>query len=145
MSHLLVYLTLFLAAFLAATILPAQSESVLAALASDKSYTMWILVLVASLGNTLGSVVNWGLGRGLERFKDQKWFPVRGDNLAKAQHWYNRYGYWSLLLSWVPFIGDPITVAAGVMRERFLPFVLIVGTAKTLRYVFIVTLMANLF
>ncbi len=130
-----VYVGLFAAAFLAATIIPAQSESVLVALLAQRSHSAWALVAVASVGNVLGSVVNWWLGRGLERFKGRRWFPVSEVGLAKAQARYARYGRWSLLLSWVPIIGDPITVAAGVMRERFLIFVTLVGIAKTLRYV----------
>ena len=145
MTFLSAHISLFLVAFLAATIFPAQSEGVLAALLATKDYPVWTLIAVASIGNTLGSLVNWWLGRGLEHFKDRTWFPVKAKDLSKAQDWYARYGRWSLWLSWVPFIGDPITVAAGVMRERLLPFLLIVGTAKTLRYVFIAGLFANLF
>lgn len=138
------YIGLFLAAFLAATIFPAQSESVLAGLLAAKSHPAWALIAVASVGNTLGSLVNWWLGRWVEHFKNRKWFPVKAQDLAKAQGWYVRYGRWSLLLSWVPFVGDPITVAAGVMREGFWPFLFIVGTTKTLRYVFIAGFFADL-
>jgi len=144
MTALSAYLSLFIAAFLAATIIPAQSEGVLAGLLLTKDYPVWTLIAVASVGNTLGSLINWWLGRGIEHFKDRKWFPVKAKDLSKAQGWYARYGRWSLLLSWVPFIGDPITLAAGVMREKFLPFLLIVGAAKTLRYVFIAGLVADL-
>lgn len=131
------YSGLFLAAFLAATILPAQSEAVLAGLLAAKTAPAMALVAVASIGNTLGALVNWWLGRGIEHFKQRAWFPVSAAQLGKAQAWYGRYGRWSLLLSWVPFIGDPLTIAAGVMREKFWPFLLIVGAAKTLRYIFI--------
>lgn len=131
------YVSLFAAAFLAATIIPAQSESVLVALLAQRSHPAWALVAVASVGNVLGSVVNWWLGRGVERFKDRRWFPVSEAALARAQARYASYGRWSLLLSWVPIIGDPITVAAGVMRERFWIFVTLVGIAKTMRYVFL--------
>jgi membrane protein YqaA with SNARE-associated domain len=104
---------LFLAAFAAATVVPAQSESVLVALllAGDRPATL--LLGVATAGNVLGAVVNWGLGRFLTRFVDQRWFPVTGQSLHKAQDRYARYGWPSLLLSWVPVIGDPITIAAG--------------------------------
>lgn len=129
------YLGLFVAAFLAATLIPAQSESVLVALLAQKSHPAWALVTVASVGNVLGSVVNWWLGRSLERFKGRRWFPVSEAALAKAQARYARYGRWSLLLSWVPIIGDPITVAAGVMRERLWVFTALVTIAKTLRYI----------
>lgn len=135
MTDLAVYAGLFLVAFLAATIFPAQSEAVLAGLLLGGNFTPWLLVLVASLGNVLGSVLNWGIGRGLERFHDKKWFPLKGVALERAQGWYRRYGRWSLLLSWVPIIGDPLTVAAGIMRERLVVFLVIVALAKTGRYI----------
>jgi len=132
MTDLAVYAGLFFVAFLAATIFPAQSEIVLTGLLLGGDYTPWILVLVASLGNVLGAVFNWGLGRGVERFHDKKWFPLKGVALERAKGWYRRYGRWSLFLSWVPIIGDPLTVAAGIMRERLFVFV---GIAKTGRYI----------
>ena len=97
-------------------------------------YPPWLLVLVASLGNVLGSTVNWWLGRGLLRFQDRRWFPVSATALARAQRSYRRWGRWSLLLSWVPFIGDPLTLAAGVLREPFPSFIGIVTLAKLGRY-----------
>lgn len=129
------YLSLFAAAVLAATLFPAQSEALLVALLLSDSYSVTALVGVASVGNTLGSIINWFLGRSLERFKDRAWFPVGADNLARAQEWYHRYGKWSLLASWLPIIGDPITLVAGVMKEPLPVFILLVGIAKTARYV----------
>ena len=129
----MVYLGLFLAAFVAATLLPAQSEALLVGLLLA-GYKPWLLVAVASVGNVLGSTVNWWLGRELLRFSGRRWFPVKPDALAKAQAWYGRYGKWSLLLSWVPLIGDPLTLAAGVMREPLRVFLLLVTVAKTGRY-----------
>lgn len=130
-----VYAGLFFAAFVAATILPMQSEAALVALISLKSYPVWLLVVVASLGNVAGSIVNWLLGRGIEHFRDRSWFPVNGAALGRAQAWYHRYGKWSLLLSWAPLVGDPLTVAAGIMREPFGIFLLLVTLAKVGRYV----------
>lgn len=134
MADLAAYGGLFLAAFLAATILPLQSEAAFAAALLSERYPVVALLAVASLGNTLGAVVNWALGRAVERFREARWFPVSDAALARAQGWYRRYGRWSLLLSWAPFIGDPLTVAAGVMRERFVVFVILVALAKTGRY-----------
>lgn len=131
---------LFLSAFFAATLIPAQSEAVLLALTASGKYPIGLLLTVASIGNVLGSVVNWWLGRGIEHFRHKRWFPVKEKALNKAQDWYRRYGHWSLLLSWVPIIGDPITMAAGVMREKFFSFLLIVSIAKVGRYVFLVML-----
>ena len=125
---------LFLAAFLAATILPAQSEAVLVGLLYLGRTEPLLLLAVASIGNTLGSVVNWALGRTLNRFRGQRWFPVPERRLASAERWFARYGPASLLLSWVPIIGDPLTLVAGILRVPLLSFLLIVGFAKTARY-----------
>lgn len=128
------YLTLFMAALVAATILPAQSEAVLVGLILKGGHPVWLLVLIASVGNILGSIINWVLGRGIERFRDRRWFPVKGPALDRAQGWYRRYGKWSLLGSWLPIVGDPLTVVAGVMREPLPIFILLVAIAKTARY-----------
>lgn len=128
------YVGLFATAFLAATLLPAQSEALLVALLLA-DHPPWLLVLVATAGNVLGSTVNWWLGRGIERFRERRWFPVGPAALARAQRWYARVGKWSLLLSWVPVVGDPLTLVAGVMREPLAPFLLLVTLAKLGRYV----------
>jgi membrane protein YqaA with SNARE-associated domain len=128
------YLALFLAAFLAATIVPAQSEAVLVGLILAGDRSLILLLLVATTGNVLGSVVNWLLGRFIERFRDRPWFPVSRPRLAQAEAWYRRFGIWSLLLSWVPIIGDPLTVVAGVLRTPFLTFLVLVTIAKAGRY-----------
>ncbi|MGE0213881.1 MAG: YqaA family protein [Parvibaculaceae bacterium] len=128
------YAGLFLSAFLAATLLPLQSEAVLVGLLLADRYPDWLLIAVASFGNVLGSALNWVLGRGIERFRDRKWFPVGAGNLERAQRWYRKYGRWSLLLSWAPIIGDPLTVAAGILREPFATFLLLVTLAKVGRY-----------
>lgn len=129
-----VYTGLFLVALLAATIIPMQSEAVLVGLLLTGNYPAGALLAVASAGNILGSVLNWLLGRSIENFRHRSWFPVSEPRLVQAQTWYQRYGRWSLLLSWMPVIGDPLTVVAGVMRESFWLFLLIAGTAKILRY-----------
>ncbi|MCA0400295.1 MAG: DedA family protein [Proteobacteria bacterium] len=134
MEDLAAYGGLFVAAFAAATILPAQSELVLAGLLLAGKYNDALLLLVASIGNVLGSLLNWALGRGVEHFRHRSWFPVSAADLDKAQAYYQRWGYWSLLASWVPLIGDPLTVAAGVMREPLVRFLLLVSLAKTGRY-----------
>ncbi|MEC9266137.1 YqaA family protein [Pacificispira sp.] len=139
-EFIVVYGGLFLLSFLAATIFPAQSEVGLAALILSQDYRLVLLIAVASAGNTLGSVVNWTLGRGVERFRDKRWFPVKPDQLNRAIAWYRKYGRWSLLMSWAPFIGDPLTVVAGILREPILSFVLLVAIAKTVRYIVVAAL-----
>ena len=129
------YSGLLAIAFAAATILPMQSEAALVGLLLTESFPAGILILLASAGNVLGSVVNWLLGRGIERFRDRSWFPASPAILERAMKWYHRYGKWSLLLSWVPVVGDPLTVVAGVLREPFWSFLVLVAIAKTLRYV----------
>lgn len=143
MTDVTAYAGLFLTAFVAATVLPMQSEAVLVGLLLA-DYPAWLLVTVASIGNVLGSVVNWLLGRGIERFRDRKWFPASGAGLARARGWYARYGKWSLLLSWVPIIGDPLTVVAGVLREPFPMFLLLVTIAKVGRYLVLVVAVSGL-
>jgi membrane protein YqaA with SNARE-associated domain len=131
------YLTLFTSAFLAATIFPAQSEALLLALILGGEHPVWLLVLVATVGNTLGSVLNWWLGRYLHHFRHRRWFPVSEKTLRAAEQRFQKYGLWSLLLSWLPVIGDPLTVVAGLLRVPFWTFLLLVGLAKGARYLLI--------
>jgi membrane protein YqaA with SNARE-associated domain len=133
------YIGLFVAAFGAATLLPMQSEAVLVGMLLSDRYVVSTLLAVATVGNVLGSALNWLLGRSVERFRHKRWFPVSESKLEKAQQSYLRYGRWSLLLSWVPIIGDPLTVVAGVMREPLWSFLLIVTLAKGLRYLVLTT------
>ena len=128
------YLLLFISAFGAATLLPLQSEAVLLGLLANGSYSAGLLIGVASMGNILGSCVNWYLGLKIEHYKHKKWFPVSEPKMLQAQKIYQKYGFWSLLLSWVPIIGDPITLIAGLLKENFLRFLLMVYLAKTGRY-----------
>ncbi|EHL96495.1 inner membrane protein YqaA [Acetobacteraceae bacterium AT-5844] len=125
---------LFAAAFLAATLLPAQSEAVLVALVVAGEIPVPLLVAVASVGNIGGSLVNYALGRGIEHFRGRRWFPVSDAALSRAQGWYARGGRWVLLLSWLPVVGDPLTLVAGIMREKLWVFLLLVGIGKAGRY-----------
>lgn len=135
MTDLAAYASLFLAAFLAATLIPAQSESVLGGLVVLGQQPVYALVAVASLGNILGSMLNWLIGRGVERFRGRKWFPASQAQLDRAQQRYQRFGYWSLLLAWVPVIGDPLTLVAGIMREPLWRFLILVSIGKMGRYI----------
>jgi len=138
MFELTSYFGLFVAAFGAATLLPLQSEAVLVGMLLSSRYVVSILFAVVTLGNVLGSILNWVLGRYIERLRHRRWFPVSEKQLDKARRFYQRFGRWSLLLSWVPIIGDPLTVVAGVMREPLWRFVVIVFLAKSLRYLVLI-------
>lgn len=127
--------SMFLSAFGAATLLPVPSEPLFIGLLLAEAAPVMAIVLVASIGNTMGAVVNWWLGLQVDRFQGRRWFPATPAQLERARGWYRRWGRWSLLLSWAPIIGDPLTVIGGVMRERFWVFLLLVGAAKTGRYV----------
>lgn len=143
MDQLIALSGLFVVAFVAATVLPAQSEVALVGL-QLAGYPVLLLVAVASLGNTLGAVVNWGLGRGLEHYRDRSWFPASPAALERAIGWYRRWGRWSLLLGWAPVGGDALTVVAGVLREPLWSFLLLVAIAKTGRYVVLASVVHGL-
>jgi len=127
------YLLLFSASFLAATILPFSSEVLLFALLRDGGDPLTLMV-TATQDNTLGAVVNWALGRYLLHFQDRRWFYFSKEQIEKAQRWFKRYGFWSLLLAWMPFGGDALTLIAGIMRTPMWLFLLLVGTGKALRW-----------
>jgi membrane protein YqaA with SNARE-associated domain len=129
---------LFWAAFLSATILPGSSEAALLALVALGSSSLAMLITVATIGNTLGSVVNWVLGLYVERWRNHPRFPVKPADYAKYQDWYQKWGVWSLLLAWVPVIGDPLTVMAGVMKTPLWLFILVTGVGKLARYIAVV-------
>jgi membrane protein YqaA with SNARE-associated domain len=127
------YLGLFAAALLAATVLPGVSELMMLGLLVQ-GLDAWTLWLVATAGNLAGSTLNWWLGRSALRFSDRRWFPIPPETLARAQGWFRRYGQPSLLFSWLPGVGDAFTVAAGVMRTPLVPFLALVAVAKGGRY-----------
>jgi membrane protein YqaA with SNARE-associated domain len=132
---------LFFTAFFAATVLPAQSELLLAGLHLSGTYNKYGLVAVATAGNVLGSVINWVLGRYLIHFHDRRWFPIKGASLERARHFYQRWGVWTLLLAWLPLIGDPLTLVAGIFRTSLWVFVPLVTIGKAIRYLGIVTVL----
>jgi membrane protein YqaA with SNARE-associated domain len=105
------------------------------------------LWLSATAGNTLGSCVNWYLGREILRFKpkliNSRWFPVTELQLERAQNRFSRFGVWSLLLAWLPIVGDPLTFVAGVMKVRFGLFLCLVVVGKGVRYGVIVALVVG--
>jgi membrane protein YqaA with SNARE-associated domain len=136
---------LFVSAFVSATLVPMSSEAVLAALIAAQGLDVALLVAVATVGNTLGALVNWLLGRFCLRWRGSKWFPVRADRLERGIDWFRRYGVWSLLLAWLPIVGDPITFVAGMARVRLPLFLLLVALGKGARYAVVGLVSRNLF
>ena len=132
------YLLMFAVSFVSATLLPAQSEAVLVALVAEGQHPVWALVSAATAGNTLGAAVNLLIGIFAHRLMHTRWFPASRERLLKAQRWYHAWGRWSLLLSWLPVMGDALTLAAGIMKEPFLSFFTITLIAKLLRYLVLV-------
>ena len=134
------YFQLSLISFLAATILPFSSEVVLTTMYLSNSFETYFLLIFASIGNIMGSITNWYLGKKITLFQNRKWFPVSAEQLEKSRQYFQRYGLWSLLLAWVPIIGDPLTLLAGVLKIRFGIFFVLVSISKISRYVFILYL-----
>lgn len=119
---------LFITGFLSATLLPGGSEAGLIATLRLEQYSVFTLVVVATMGNTLGGITNYGIGRWLpNRTQDEK-------HGHKAIQWLTKHGYWSLLFSWLPVIGDPLCLAAGWLRMKFWPCLWLVLIGKAFRY-----------
>lgn len=131
---------LFTSAFLAATILPAQSEAILATLTIAKNHDKILLLIVATAGNVLGALVNWFIGYFLIKLKDKKWFPLKNQQIAKYSNFYQKWGVWSLLFSWLPIVGDPLTVIAGISKTNIWLFLLLVTIGKASRYLFVISI-----
>ena len=138
MIILISYFQLFIISFLAATILPLSSELVLSTMLLTDSFDKYLLLVVASFGNILGSSVNWYLGKKILIFKDKKWFPASETQIDRSEIYFKKYGIWSLLLAWVPVIGDPLTIVAGILRVKFFTFLLLVSISKISRYIFLI-------
>ncbi len=130
---------LFVSALLSATILPGSSEVVLVAVISAGA-SPWAAGAVATIGNTLGSVVTYLLGLGLVSLSVRmraRWLPD-AERLASAQAWFSRFGVWALLFAWLPLIGDALALVAGVLRVHPAVFVVLVAIGKALRYAVII-------
>ena len=133
----MIYLFLFFISFLAATILPFSSELTLAGLISTSNYDNLLLLVFASFGNVLGSAFNWGLGFYARNLTIKKWFPFKETQIERSSKWFSKFGKWSLLFAWVPIVGDPLTFVAGLLRVRFLDFIILVAIGKVSRYLIV--------
>lgn len=130
------YFYLFLIAFLSATLFPMGSEAFLLFNLSLGN-NIYLLFLVATFGNTIGSVVNYWIGLKGENYLLGKKI-VKEKHLIKSKNYFDKYGGYSILFSWLPIIGDPITLVAGVLRYNFKRFLLLVFIAKSARYLFLI-------
>ena len=133
---------LFISAFLAATILPLSSEIVLSALLLN-GLSPTSLVIIATTGNVLGSLTNYALGYWASLVVVKKWLRMSEDDFVRAEQHFVKYGMFSLCFAWVPIIGDPLTVMAGVLRVRLKWFLILVTAGKFLRYVVISYMVLN--
>ena len=128
------YISLLIVSFTAATIVPFSSEILLATLITTKEYNSLLLLILACIGNISGSIVNWILGYYAAYFIKKKWFPIKQNKIEHATKFFNKYGKWSLLLGWLPVIGDPLTFVAGTLKYSFIPFLILVSIGKAGRY-----------
>lgn len=127
---------LFISSFISSTLFPGGSEAILAYLASDTEQSLIVLVLVATLGNTLGAMTSWGIGLLISiRYSAES---LSKKSHAKAVARLQKYGSPILLLSWLPVIGDPLCVAAGWLRLHWLHSLLFIGIGKLVRYLVVV-------
>ena len=144
MSDFEVYTSLFISSFLSSTLLPGHSELTLTTFIFLKKYSIIDLIIFASIGNILGSILNWCMGYYLTNLKNKKWFPINTLQLTRPSSWFLKYGKWTLFFSWVPVIGDPLTIIAGVFRVPIYTFILIVSIAKIMRYFFVSLVATNI-
>lgn len=135
MGNLITFSLLFGSAFLGASLFPAQSELLLTSLIVKKEYSVIVLIAIAGLGNTAGSVLNYYIGMYLNKFRDHKYFPIKEKMITRAENYFKKYDSKILLMAWMPVIGDPLTVVAGAFRTNIWLFILLVGLGKTLRYI----------
>ena len=133
----MIYLSLFAISFLAATILPFSSELSLATLIATSDYDNLLLLTVASFGNILGSLINWALGSYSRNLTTKKWFPFKETQIERSSKWFKKFGKWSLLFAWVPVVGDPLTLVAGILRVKFIDFIILVAIGKVSRYLIV--------
>ena len=133
----MIYFSLFIFCLTLGTFFPFASETYLVTLLLSEKYNVLLLLFFSSVGNIIGSIISWIFGYFVNYFINKSWFPINKYLLQKATNIFKKYGKWSLLLSWVPFIGDPITFAAGILRYSFLPFLILVSIGKVGRYLVI--------
>ena len=131
--------SLFFISFCASTLLPLGSEWLLVALLLQGSNPV-ATIAVATIGNSLGAGINYLIGFYGEDWLKEKVLRIDKPRQQQAEKWFNRYGSWSLLLAWLPIIGDPLCLVAGMLKTPLTRFSLLVTTGKGLRYSFLTVL-----
>lgn len=134
----MVYLILFISAFISATLFPLGSEALLIYNIKE-NYNIYLLLFFATTGNVLGSVLNYYLGLKGELYCEKKKY-LKKETINKYKSIFDKYGSYTLLLSWMPLIGDPLTFIAGILKYNFKKFLVLVFIAKFVRYAFIIYL-----
>jgi len=131
----LIYLTLFFSALISATLFPLGSEALLI-YDIKQGYNLYLLLFFATLGNVLGSVINYVLGLKGEEYLEKKGH-LKKEKVEKYKKFFDKYGGYSLLLSWMPIVGDPITFIAGILKYDWKKFLFLVTISKFFRYLFL--------
>jgi membrane protein YqaA with SNARE-associated domain len=139
MDILVPYASMLAMAFAAGTLLPFSSEVALVAAMKATSASTTGLVAFATVGNVAGSLFNWWIGRSAARFEGQRWFPFKQPQIDSASARFQKLGLWSLVFSWLPVIGDPLTFVAGVLRVPLLVFLALVTIGRLGRYIVVAT------
>lgn len=132
---------LFISALLSATLLPGSSEALLLYKLSEDGEAL-TMILSAGTGNLLGSLITYAMGRAGNAALHRRWLRIDRQDLARAEVWFTRWGLPSLLLAWLPVIGDPLCLFAGLLRVSLVWFVILVGVGKLARYAFLVWVFA---
>jgi len=127
------YPGLFLASFLASTVLPLGSEGIVILLIA-RNFNIFSVVLVATVGNYLGACTSYYIGLAGRTQLIGKYLRINAAQMEHAQVWFEKYGSWSLLFTWVPVLGDALPVAAGMMKLKFGLFSILVFAGKLIRY-----------
>lgn len=130
------YIGIFLAAFIASTLLPAPSELILI-VAFENNFNMYLVILIATIGNVLGSLTNYYIGYFSNSEKLINRFNLNQNKIDRWSQKSEKYGYWLGLLAWLPFIGDPLMAIVGFLKVKTLPLTITITLGKLTRYIIV--------
>jgi len=132
------YIGMALASFLAGTFVPFSSEAVMGALLATTGMNPVLTIISGTIGNVMGSMFNYYLGRIGNIQQISKWMHVREDRLLRTQHYVERHGSWIAFFSFLPFFGTAISISLGILRANVFGVFLYSLTGKLLRYIMVV-------